>query len=176
MLCWRLTPSSASVATLIRLKYIIELADISDVLCKSLLRTLLFRLWLTVVGNGTTAMVWTLVEPGVAITAASLVTMRPLLRTLKFPGFESGMSGPAAHTPLTLRNDISGGHWSTISSQQIDNKSRFEMPQLHRLASSNGLEGVDAHDTSREEMELEGITRTVQVRVVHDRASRVIDP
>lgn len=34
-------------------------------------------------------MVWTLVEPGVAIIAASLVTIRPLLRQMRFKGFES---------------------------------------------------------------------------------------
>lgn len=34
-------------------------------------------------------MVWTLVEPGVAIVASSLVTIRPLLRQLRFKGFES---------------------------------------------------------------------------------------
>ena len=34
-------------------------------------------------------MVWTLVEPGVAIVAASLVTIRPLLRKMRLKGFES---------------------------------------------------------------------------------------
>lgn len=34
-------------------------------------------------------MVWTLVEPGIAIIAASLVTIRPLLRLLKLRGFGS---------------------------------------------------------------------------------------
>lgn len=34
-------------------------------------------------------MVWTLVEPGVAIVASSLVTIRPLLRQLRLKGFES---------------------------------------------------------------------------------------
>ncbi|CAJ2507665.1 Uu.00g088510.m01.CDS01 [Anthostomella pinea] len=38
---------------------------------------------------GTDAMIWTLVEPGVAIAAASLVTIRPLLRRLKVKGFVS---------------------------------------------------------------------------------------
>lgn len=45
-------------------------------------------------------MVWTLVEPGVAIVAASLVTIRPLLRLFRLHGFEStgrtpGPSGTA---------------------------------------------------------------------------------
>lgn len=34
-------------------------------------------------------MVWTLIEPGVAIVAASLVTIRPLLRQMRLRGFES---------------------------------------------------------------------------------------
>ncbi|KAF4637321.1 hypothetical protein G7Y89_g768 [Cudoniella acicularis] len=58
----------ASIATLIRLRFLIDLADSSDNLY---------------------AMIWTLIEPGVAITAASLITIRPLLRAIHFPGFES---------------------------------------------------------------------------------------
>lgn len=38
---------------------------------------------------GTDAMVWTLIEPGVAIIASSLATIRPLLRAMKIRGFES---------------------------------------------------------------------------------------
>jgi hypothetical protein len=34
-------------------------------------------------------MVWTLIEPGVAIVAASLVTIRPLLQTMRVKGFRS---------------------------------------------------------------------------------------
>lgn len=34
-------------------------------------------------------MVWTLVEPGVAIVASSLVTIKPLLRRMRLRGFES---------------------------------------------------------------------------------------
>jgi hypothetical protein len=34
-------------------------------------------------------MVWTLVEPGAAIVASSLATIRPLLRALRIKGFES---------------------------------------------------------------------------------------
>lgn len=34
-------------------------------------------------------MVWTLVEPGVAIIASSLATIRPLLRAMRVRGFES---------------------------------------------------------------------------------------
>jgi hypothetical protein len=41
-------------------------------------------------------MVWTLIEPGVAIVASSLVTIRPLLRAWRLKGFEStGNNGPS---------------------------------------------------------------------------------
>ncbi|KAJ4416172.1 hypothetical protein N0V82_006932 [Gnomoniopsis sp. IMI 355080] len=62
----------ASIATLIRVKFLVDLTDTDDILYA-----------------GTNPMVWTLVEPGVAIIAASLVTIRPLLRQMRFKGFES---------------------------------------------------------------------------------------
>ncbi|KAF3770744.1 hypothetical protein M406DRAFT_239910, partial [Cryphonectria parasitica EP155] len=62
----------ASVATLIRVKFLANLTDVDDILYA-----------------GTDAMVWTLVEPGVAIVASSLVTIRPLLRQMRLRGFES---------------------------------------------------------------------------------------
>ncbi|KAF5505162.1 hypothetical protein CGCS363_v004930 [Colletotrichum siamense] len=62
----------ASIATLIRLKFLADLSDLSDILFM-----------------GTDAMVWTLVEPGVAIVASSLVTIRPLLRAWRLNGFTS---------------------------------------------------------------------------------------
>lgn len=34
-------------------------------------------------------MVWTLIEPGIAIVAASMATIRPLLRRMRIRGFES---------------------------------------------------------------------------------------
>ncbi|KAF7547315.1 hypothetical protein G7Z17_g7819 [Cylindrodendrum hubeiense] len=62
----------ASIATLIRLRFLADLTDTNDILFA-----------------GTDAMVWTLVEPGVAIVASSLATIRPLLRAMKIKGFES---------------------------------------------------------------------------------------
>lgn len=50
-------------------------------------------------------MIWTIIEPGVAIVASSLATIRPLLRAWKIRGFEStgrrtrsAPSGYARHT------------------------------------------------------------------------------
>ncbi|KAI0157657.1 hypothetical protein GGR57DRAFT_51727 [Xylariaceae sp. FL1272] len=62
----------ASIATLIRLKFLSDLTDTADILFA-----------------GTDAMIWTLVEPGIAISAASLATIRPLLRRLRIKGFTS---------------------------------------------------------------------------------------
>lgn len=122
-------------------------------------------------------MVWTLIEPGIAITAACLVTMRPLLRCLNLRGFESI---PAEqHTPLTLRNDISsGGHWSTISSHGGgDHKRSFSLTAMERLKTRNTNLGVEEWGeeagVGSEVFSLDGITRTVHIRVDHDRASQV---
>ncbi|KAM0340059.1 hypothetical protein ACHAPQ_001334 [Fusarium lateritium] len=62
----------ASVATLVRLRFLADLTDTDDILFA-----------------GTDAMAWTLIEPGVAIVASSLATIRPLLRAMKIRGFES---------------------------------------------------------------------------------------
>ncbi|OTA99639.1 hypothetical protein M426DRAFT_253773 [Hypoxylon sp. CI-4A] len=70
----------ASIATLVRLKFLADLIDLADIL-----------------HAGTDAMVWTLIEPGVAIVASSLVTIRPLLRQWRIKGFgSSGQSRPTA--------------------------------------------------------------------------------
>ncbi|CZR65727.1 related to integral membrane protein pth11 [Phialocephala subalpina] len=163
----------ASIATLIRLKYIVELTVISDVLC-------------------TTAMVWTLVEPGVAITAASLITIRPLLRSFNLAGFESDPSHncytDSRHTHISLRNDIPDENWntSTVSSGGIElNKVSTKSPverlkgSINQVRHVGSMEIRDA-DAGSEEYILEGndegIRRTVHVRVEHDRASKMGTP
>ncbi|OTA67192.1 hypothetical protein K449DRAFT_211343 [Hypoxylon sp. EC38] len=91
----------ASIATLVRLKFLADLTDMADIL-----------------HAGTDAMVWTLVEPGVAIVASSLVTIRPLLRLWKIRGFgttgQSRPTGPFNSHPMSL----------DIESQMKDTKSR----------------------------------------------------
>ncbi|EEU44290.1 uncharacterized protein NECHADRAFT_48436 [Fusarium vanettenii 77-13-4] len=67
----------ASIATLVRLRFLADLTDTDDILSNH------------PVVAGTDAMVWTLIEPGVAIIASSLATIRPLLRAMKIRGFES---------------------------------------------------------------------------------------
>lgn len=67
-------------------------------------------------------MVWTLVEPGLAITAASLITLRPLLRAWNLKGFHSSNSHATdyAHShPTALSNNHSYNHrlenWNVLS-------------------------------------------------------------
>jgi hypothetical protein len=131
-------------------------------------------------------MVWTLIEPGMAITAACLVTMRPLLRCLNLRGFES--TPAAQQTPLTLRNDVSsGGHWSTISSrggEEREHKRSLSLTAMERLKTRNMGLGKGVEEGWEEEVAVgmvmgsevfsaEGITRTVHIHVEHDRASQV---
>ncbi|KAL7816919.1 hypothetical protein V8C44DRAFT_267612 [Trichoderma aethiopicum] len=73
----------ASIATIIRIKYLSTLQDTDDLLY-----------------SATAVMIWTIIEPGVAIVASSLATIRPLLRAMKIHGFESTgrtHSAPSAH-------------------------------------------------------------------------------
>lgn len=54
-------------------------------------------------------MVWTLIEPGVAIVASSLATIRPLLRALKVRGFESAeRTHSGGHGPEPRRSFLKG--------------------------------------------------------------------
>lgn len=55
-------------------------------------------------------MVWTLVEPGVAIVAASLATIRPLLRAMRVAGFDStDYAGPSGARSGTNRSGTNRG-------------------------------------------------------------------
>ncbi|PHH63449.1 hypothetical protein CDD81_5828 [Ophiocordyceps australis] len=69
----------ASVATLIRLNFLSGLEHETDLMY-----------------SATDAMIWTLVEPGVAIIASSLATIRPLLRAMRVKGFTSTDRTPAS--------------------------------------------------------------------------------
>ncbi|KAH8667439.1 hypothetical protein BGZ60DRAFT_377245 [Tricladium varicosporioides] len=129
----------ASIATLIRLKFLVDLEDSSDNLFA-----------------GTDAMVWTLVEPGVAICAASLITIRPLLRMLRFPGFDTNPSNnynvPNQH--LSFRADLPNSNYTVGVSKNTHSK--------------NKSRSTEAEVYSDEEIMLEGIRRTVKVSVSHD--------
>ncbi|KAM3509948.1 hypothetical protein MY10362_000291 [Beauveria mimosiformis] len=114
----------ASIATLIRVKFLAALTETDD---------LLF--------SATDALLWSMVEPGVAIIASSLATIRPLLRVLKIRGFEStqrtrstGLSGKkqGSSMPGYGPNDVSL-HRVTV----VDSESRSEAmayDEYHRHA------------------------------------------
>ncbi|KHN94597.1 integral membrane family protein [Metarhizium album ARSEF 1941] len=104
----------ASIATLVRLKFLSGL-EMSD--------DLLFSV--------TDATIWSLVEPGVAIIASSLATIRPLLRALKIRGFlstdkypGSGISGTAryAHGSRNTRGSMPGYGPHDLSLHSVPNK------------------------------------------------------
>jgi hypothetical protein len=99
-------------------KYLVELSDYSDILF-----------------TGTTAMVWTLIEPGLAITAASLITIRPLLRALNFTGFNS--TGYTSSRNLTSNNNMSRSMGRHNLSQRRDD---FALANWNALSSVTGPE------------------------------------
>lgn len=162
----------ASVATLIRLKYLLELSDYSDNLY-----------------TANDAMVWTLIEPGIAIVAASLVTIRPLLHAWNLTGFGStknsssyGLAG-YGRGGLSLRGDIPHSNaWnhSVIESQSGGvTKGGIQLSRSgsvgDRLKENKLRGGVKVNevtpDSASEEHILAGIVRTVDVDVTVSRDS-----
>lgn len=123
----------ASIATLIRVKYLVELGTYDDILF-----------------TGTTAMVWTLVEPGVAITAASLITIRPLLRALNINGFSSGS------TRNTSRHMGSTGLSQTLQnrSQNMNTSQNQYSGGDFALKSWNNISGGAMGDRDQKGIEL----------------------
>lgn len=88
------------MATIVRIRLLPTMANLDDVLC---MYPELFSQPtgpLPIMNNffdfdedaGTDAMIWTIIEAGLAIIAASLATIRPLLRVLRVRGFESSDS------------------------------------------------------------------------------------
>ena len=155
----------ASVATLIRLKYLIELSDYSDNLY-----------------TANDAMVWTLIEPGIAIIAASLVTIRPLLHAWHITGFGStknsssyGLTG-YGRGGISLRGDIPHSNtWnlSTVESQANGGTSNAQISRsgsmADRLKNQKSVRIKEVPlDSASEEHILEGIVRTVDVTVSRD--------
>lgn len=130
-------------------------------------------------------MKWTLIEPGIAIMAASFISIRPLLRALKLRGFEStnpSHRNRSDHPHVSLRDDIPIGNFSnSISTRKShfkdeDRRELTKMPGAtnvkgdlrvqHEAVSDDGSEEYILQGTSRD-----GITRTVDVIVSHDAGS-----
>ena len=136
---------SASVATLIRLKFLADLNDTSDILCTPSLESFWSRVMTTLLTNmfivaGTDAMVWTLVEPGVAITAASLATIRPLLRRLRVSGFLSTERSFGTIEPRSRsqRLKVSTGRSVLRSATVMDNSLLREPDQVALIDMERG--------------------------------------
>lgn len=105
-------------------------------------------------------MVWTLVEPGVAIVASSLVTIRPLLRQWRLKGFES--SQRSRSNGLWARYGRSGG--AKVSKIGGENNSRHHHHHHQNLdskttRSGGGMPGIGEDDVGLNDLEA-GYSRT----------------
>lgn len=140
-------------------------------------------------------MVWTLIEPGIAIMAASLITLRPLLRAMNFKGFESDNpytndrygTARSANQNLSLRDNVPMGTLSNsiTSGPRKENKMNSLLPRrLSRsfpgakvLTNSSRSHHHSLGDSGSEEYILQGrlrdsgIKRTVDITVSHDAGS-----
>ncbi|KJZ80539.1 hypothetical protein HIM_00389 [Hirsutella minnesotensis 3608] len=88
----------ASIATLVRLRYLDGLQQMDDLSYSAI-----------------DAMVWTLVEPGVAIFASSLATIRPLLRRFRIKGFKSSDRTASSSTGFSSAGKYSNDKRSTTN-------------------------------------------------------------
>lgn len=98
-------------------------------------------------------MVWTLVEPGVAIIASSLVTIRPLLRAWKIKGFTSSgaskQTGPFSNGQGKSRTNRSNGGMPGFGSRDV---TLVDIELGHSKNSKSGDFGNTTHITSRSRM------------------------
>ncbi|RDW62106.1 hypothetical protein BP6252_11539 [Coleophoma cylindrospora] len=159
----------ASIATLIRMRFLIDLTNVDDILYA-----------------GTNPMIWTLVEPGVAIVAASLITIRPLLRKLNFRGFVTTnqtpagrREGPYGHS-ISLRDNVvhGSGSWNTTTSTSGENLRRFSVNRLTHEEAGKQVSTITSEtlmsDGNSDEYILgeNRIQKTVDVTVVHSSKER----
>ena len=124
-------------------------------------------------------MLWTLVEPGVAITAASLITIRPLLRALHFKGFSNSTTPSSDYVATHSRRNVSANHrlenWNNLSSvtgPKTPPKGARE--HVSETASEEYILEGSLEDGNRvgERQEQGTIMQTRTVTVVVDRDSR----
>ncbi|TVY17486.1 hypothetical protein LARI1_G004529 [Lachnellula arida] len=107
----------ASTATIVRLKYVIALTDVNDILY-SYAKTL----------------VWTCVETGLAIIAASVATLRPLFKVIHIPGFYG--SGP--HSNSYPRQTTTAGYIQSYDLGYIQHTENRTNNTTHIRATSEG--------------------------------------
>lgn len=99
-------------------------------------------------------MVWTLIEPGVAIIASSLATIRPLLRRMRVRGFEStdrtpsnGAASSHTHTKRTV--SFMPGHGpNDVSLDDVANDTS-DLPKKTTAISTRQV-GFDAYHQARQ--------------------------
>lgn len=96
-------------------------------------------------------MVWTLVEPGAAIIASSLVTIRPLLRAWRIRGFQSTensrRTGPSLGLPGSRTNRPKGLGGGGGGGSRVPTLADLELGK--RMSGSNGDWGNTTHISSR---------------------------
>lgn len=126
-------------------------------------------------------MVWTLVEPGVAITAAALITVRPLLRALKFPGFEhSSQKTPDRQTPArTPQNAVPANSFKIPAQSSQAPEVRLQGSGSSTSVLALGVEGARTemginkdlfmHDGWSDEYILMEIRKTVNISINNER-------
>ena len=124
-------------------------------------------------------MVWTVVEIGLAITAASLITTRPLLRALKFRGFGASeittYGANSTHNTNQSMGQRSGqdmdlyhmGNWRAISSIS-GGDGKISQNVRGRLEGPAASEEYILQGMPAEEKDIQGIKRTRTVIVAID--------
>lgn len=90
-------------------------------------------------------MVWTLVEPGVAIVASSLVTIRPLLRQIRLKGFESSQNSQSRCR--------SRGLWGLYGRGRGASKLEGNQPSSKRSRAASGMDAFDQDELELKDLE-----------------------
>lgn len=121
-------------------------------------------------------MTWSVVEPGTAITAASLVTIRPLLRAFHITGFKSSntvSSRPTQGQNISLRSGFQPEFGNAQSSGDPRRESS-PWPPVPGLKRTTVAHSEEVSDGGSEEYILEGPgrARTVEVRDFDARGAR----
>jgi hypothetical protein len=149
-------------------KYLAQIADLNDILCKFTYRNIQSRSWMCVLNHcliehpavsGTNSLTWSVVEPGTAITAASLVTIRPLLRKLNIAGFKSSNATSSRLTQTQNTNLRSGLQSATGNAQSSNDAQRQKnaWTSVQALKRNTGVHSKEVSDGGSEEYILEGI-------------------
>ncbi|KAI9732269.1 MAG: hypothetical protein M1818_007588 [Claussenomyces sp. TS43310] len=139
----------ASIACIVRVKYVAQLEDVDDILYAF--------------SNG---LIWTVIEPGIGITAASAATLRPLLRLWNVSGFTTRLGRSKLDTTTGGRS----------RSYAVDNFSRSDNTKVTitadrgaQLASQLSEDGYD------QELALEqgrAISKQTDVEIEHEGAEQ----